>query len=205
MQETENGLICDRAFFESLAENGWDEQAFGKYFPVLAHWGRKEMTAHYFELGDRQMVSRYNEAEKAQKLPSKIRDKIEFLVKIRLDQLCQPDHETGAQAFRFLVRPPQILLSQKLLWRSADQMWNCIGDRSTDHNWYTKRSILSSVIGSTSLVWLGDEGDFTQTYAFLSRRIENVMQFEKFKAELPDISGAFETSVASLASWRYGK
>jgi ubiquinone biosynthesis protein COQ9 len=45
--------------------------------------------------------------------------------------------------------------------------------------------ILGSVYSATVLYWLGDSSpDFTNTWAFLDRRIEDVMRFEKSKAQL---------------------
>jgi ubiquinone biosynthesis protein COQ9 len=53
-----------------------------------------------------------------------------------------------------------------------------------DLNHYTKRAILSGVYGSTLMAFLDDESaDFAETHAFLERRIDNVMQFEKAKAK----------------------
>ena len=50
-------------------------------------------------------------------------------------------------------------------------------------NWYTKRATLAGVYSSTVLYWLGDDSEGHEaTWAFLDRRIENVMQIEKMKA-----------------------
>ena len=47
---------------------------------------------------------------------------------------------------------------------------------------YSKRTILAAVYGSTMAVFLNDESeDFTETRAFLARRIEQVMHFESWK------------------------
>ena len=68
-------------------------------------------------------------------------------------------------------------------WRSADRMWRLAGDTATDLNHYTKRVTLSAVYGSTLSVFVHDDSEnFADTRAFLDRRIENVMQFEKLKA-----------------------
>ena len=60
-----------------------------------------------------------------------------------------------------------------------------LGDTSEDVNWYTKRATLSAVYSSTVLFWLGDTSEgHAETWAFLDRRIENVMQIEKVKAQV---------------------
>jgi ubiquinone biosynthesis protein COQ9 len=72
----------------------------------------------------------------------------------------------------------------KLIWGTADHIWNALGDTSRDYNWYTKRATLSAVYSSTALYWLGDDSpDHMATWAFLDRRIEDVMQIEKLKAK----------------------
>jgi ubiquinone biosynthesis protein COQ9 len=63
-------------------------------------------------------------------------------------------------------------------------MWRLAGDTATDFNHYTKRMTLGAVYVSTLLAWLDDQSEgFADTAAFLDRRIDNVMRFEKWKAE----------------------
>jgi len=73
----------------------------------------------------------------------------------------------------------------KIGWRSADLMWRLAGDTATDYNHYTKRTILGSIYAATLAVFIEDESEGKeQTRAFLERRIEGVMKFEKVKAKL---------------------
>ena len=70
---------------------------------------------------------------------------------------------------------------------TTDKIWNALGDTSEDVNWYTKRATLSAVYSTTLLFWLGDDSERSvDTWAFLDRRIDNVMQFETVKAKLKD-------------------
>jgi ubiquinone biosynthesis protein COQ9 len=80
----------------------------------------------------------------------------------------------------------------KLLWRTVDAMWRAIGDTSTDFNFYTKRGILAGVYSATLMRWFNDtsEGE-TATGEFLDRRIEDVMKFEKFKAQVKKETAKF--------------
>lgn len=78
--------------------------------------------------------------------------------------------------------PSNLVTGSKGLWSAADAIWSALGDKSTDYNWYTKRMTLAAVLGSTHTAWMGTD-DPDQIDAFLDRRIENVMQFEKFKAQ----------------------
>jgi len=93
----------------------------------------------------------------------------------------------------------------KQIWQAADIIWRAIGDTSTDVNYYSKRAILSSVIGSTLPVWLADHSDEkTQGRAFLDARIENVMSFEKMKWQVKSKTKDFPNPAEILGQIRYG-
>ena len=113
----------------------------------------------------------------------KIREKIRDLVLYRLDAVAGQE-EALRRAMAVGALPQNARAAMRGAWKSADVMWRLAGDTATDYNHYTKRAILSSVYGSTLLVWLDDETDGKEeTKAFLDRRIDNVMQFEKAKAQ----------------------
>ena len=113
----------------------------------------------------------------------KIREKIRALVWRRLE-IMGPAREAMRRALAILVMPQNIPLGLRISWRSADLMWRIAGDTSTDFNHYTKRMTLGAVYASTLLVWLDDQSEgWQETSAFLDRRIDDVMKFEKFKAQ----------------------
>lgn len=114
----------------------------------------------------------------------KIREKITTAVRLRLE-LAEPHKEASIRAARFLSMPRNSGLAAKHLWRTVDIMWRAAGDVATDFNHYSKRLILSGVYSSTFLYWLNDTSEgHADTWAFLDRRISDVMQFEKVKARL---------------------
>jgi ubiquinone biosynthesis protein COQ9 len=113
----------------------------------------------------------------------KIREKIRALIWKRLE-IMGPAREAVRRALAILAMPQNLPLALRISWRSADLMWRIAGDTSTDFNHYTKRMTLGAVYASTLLSWLDDESEgWTDTAAFLDRRIDNVMEFEKFKAQ----------------------
>jgi ubiquinone biosynthesis protein COQ9 len=113
----------------------------------------------------------------------KIREKIRALVWHRLEVM-GPAREAVRRALAILAMPQNLPLAVRMSWRTADLMWRIAGDTTTDFNHYTKRMTLGAVYGSTLLVWLDDQSEgWTETAAFLDRRIDDVMKFEKFKAE----------------------
>ena len=113
----------------------------------------------------------------------KIREKITFSVRARLDAI--RDKEAVRRGATLMALPQHAAEGTGLVWGTCDRIWAAIGDSSADVNWYTKRLTLSSVYSATVLYWLGDNSPNHQdTWTFLDRRIENVMQFEKFKAQV---------------------
>jgi ubiquinone biosynthesis protein COQ9 len=124
----------------------------------------------------------------------KIREKIRALVWRRLEVM-GPAREAVRRALAILAMPQNVPLALRVGWRTADMMWRVAGDTSTDFNHYTKRMTLGAVYGSTLLVWLDDQSEgWTDTAAFLDRRIDDVMKFEKFKADWRGSSEHFSLS-----------
>ncbi|MEO5865994.1 MAG: COQ9 family protein [Sphingomonas sp.] len=114
----------------------------------------------------------------------KVREKITALVEARLAILA-PQRESLRRALGVLAMPRNVATAAKLGWRAADLMWRAAGDTATDYNHYSKRAILAAVYGATITVFLDDDSEgHADTRAFLARRIEGIMRFEKTKAGL---------------------
>jgi ubiquinone biosynthesis protein COQ9 len=112
----------------------------------------------------------------------KIRARITALVEARLD-LVAVDIEALRRALAVLALPQNLPRAARLNWRAADAMWRAAGDTATDFNHYTKRAILGGVYAATVVTMMGDESEGrADTRAFLGRRIEGIMRFEKVKA-----------------------
>jgi ubiquinone biosynthesis protein COQ9 len=116
--------------------------------------------------------------------PLKIREKIRTLVLFRLDAVAH-QKEALRRAQAIMAMPQNIGRAVRLGWRSADAMWRLAGDTATDYNHYTKRMTLGSIYAATLAVYVGDTSeDHAETKAFIDRRIEGIMKFEKAKARL---------------------
>jgi len=112
----------------------------------------------------------------------KIRARITALVEARL-ALLAPYRDALRRALAILAMPQNLARASKLGWRAADAMWRAAGDTATDYNHYTKRMTLGSVYAATIAVFVQDESEeWADTRAFLARRIEGIMRFEKAKA-----------------------
>jgi ubiquinone biosynthesis protein COQ9 len=145
--------------------------------------GVADLVTLYSETIDQSMEERLAASHVTE---ARIRDRIRQAIQTRLS-LLRPHKEAARRAAAFLSLPPNAPLAAKLLWQSADRMWRGIGDTATDFNFYTKRTILIGVYSATLVRWFNDQSeDEADTNAFLDRRIEDVMRFEKFKARLKE-------------------
>ncbi|NNC59709.1 MAG: COQ9 family protein [Erythrobacter sp.] len=120
----------------------------------------------------------------AEKLAAlKIRERIRTLVQYRLDAVAGQE-EAVRRAIAIMAMPQNAAEGIWLGWRSADLMWRLAGDTATDYNHYTKRTILAGIYAATLTVFIDDESEGkVDTRAFLERRIDGVMRFEKAKAQ----------------------
>jgi len=122
----------------------------------------------------------------------KIRERIATAVMVRLRQNTA-HREAIRRALAVYAMPWNSVAGMKNLYATVDAMWHAAGDTSTDYNFYTKRMLLSKVYTTTLYVWLDDPSpNLENTEAFLRRRIENVMQIEKFKAKAKESFGKLE-------------
>ncbi len=165
----------DRAIAMAAAELGVSAERGRIAFPD----GPVQMIDAWFDWVDRHMLAAFP-PERIDAM--KVRERISALLTHRFETL-RPHKEALRRALAMLAMPQNALAAGRLAWRSADRIWRVAGDRATDYNHYTKRTILIGVYGSTTLVFLDDESeDFAVTRAFLARRIDDVMRFEKAKA-----------------------
>ncbi len=112
----------------------------------------------------------------------KVRERITALVTFRLDQIAGRE-EALRGALIEMAKPWNVPAATRLAWHSADAMWRLAGDTATDYNHYTKRAILGSIYAATLAVMAEDKSeDREETRAFLTRRIDGIMRFEKAKA-----------------------
>ncbi len=134
----------------------------------------------------------------------KIREKITACIHLRF-ALNGEHKEAVHRAVTTLAMPSMAGEAAKANWRMADACWKGIGDTSTDYNYYTKRMTLSAVYASSLIYWLNDTSkDHQDTWAFIDRRIENVMQFEKVKAKVRSATENAPSLTRFLGRLRYG-
>lgn len=133
----------------------------------------------------------------------KIRERIRTLVAFRLEAVAHID-EAVRRALAIMAQPQNAARALKLGWHSADVMWRLAGDTATDYNHYTKRAILAGIYSATLAVFVNDDSEGkADTYAFLDRRIDGVMRFEKIKARLTGKDRELPSLTRFLGRLRY--
>lgn len=198
------------AFPAQAARLGWNDAAFkaaceevqlsAGEAALACPRGAADLFDAFADRADRAMLDGLEDLD----LPNmRIRDKVRAAVQLRL-QAQAPYKEAARAMTHALSVPTRAPQAARLLWRTADRIWRALGDTSTDENFYSKRAILSGVLASTYGRWFSDNSaDSEPTWAFLSDRIENVMQFEKFKARLKPLSEGLQSAVGIAARFRY--
>lgn len=197
--------IADAAIFD-----GWSGQAVANAAeaegadPAVAAFafqgGAMAMIAAWIASVDRAMEQALSPAALAG-LP--IRERIRTLVQFRLDRI-GGRQEALRRALAIMAQPQNARRTLKLGWRSADRMWRLAGDTATDYNHYTKRATLAALYASTLAVFAFDESEGRgDTRAFLDRRIEDVMRFEKAKHRLLHDRGESFSVARFLGRLRY--
>ena len=150
--------------------------------------GVRDLIAFFEAETDRRMVEAFAEIDLAS---LRIRDRITIAVRTRFE-LCAPYQEACRRLVAYYALPGNAFAGLQAMYRSVNLMWCAAGDTATDFNFYTKRGLLAGVYGSTILFWLNDKSeDCADTWAFLDRRIANVM-------EIQEVRGRAERSLDAL-------
>jgi ubiquinone biosynthesis protein COQ9 len=143
--------------------------------------GPMDMIAGFVESVDAAMAAHFADGSLGK---CKVRERIRALVWFRLQQLNGLE-EAIARALAIQAMPQHAARALKLGWASADAMWRLAGDVATDYNHYSKRAILAGIYAASLGVYVNDDSaGKADAAAFLDRRIDGVMRFEKAKAQL---------------------
>ena len=133
----------------------------------------------------------------------KIRQRITALVEARLAIMAR-QREALRRAQTVLAMPQNVVAATRLGWRAADGIWRAAGDNAADFSHYTKRATLGAIYAATLLVFVNDESEgWADTRAFLARRIDEVMRFEKAKAKMAERAEMRFDPVRFLGRLRY--
>ena len=177
------------AALPSVAFEGWSDSVFRAAVsetgidPVRAAAacpGRSvDLALAFHQRGDARMLEMLEAADLS---GMRFRERVAAAVKFRLQGVAEFREQVRRGTALFAV-PLHTHRGAKAMWDTADCIWNALGDGSNDINWYSKRAILTGVLGASVLFWVGDHSESSEaTWRFIDRRIDDVMKFEKLKA-----------------------
>lgn len=167
-----------------------------------------------FPGGPREAVEAYLQMADARMLDSlaavdgdslKIRARIAKAVRTRLENAAD-ERDVVRRTLSLLATPAYARVSARSLYRTVDAIWYWAGDTATDFNFYTKRGLLAGVYFSTLLYWLNDDSpDSEETWAFLDRRIADVMRIPKLTGRLRGLADRLPSPLRAMRRCRTGQ
>ena len=179
------------ATLPNVVFDGWSLQALRDGTEMAGHQpsaltrafpgGVPDAIEHFADWTDREMLNRLD----TRSLDTmKVREKIALAVRTYFEVLA-PYREAKRRQISYLAMPQNLPLGLRLLHRTVDAMWFAAGDTATDYNHYTKRALLAAVVSSATFYWLDDQSeDHAETWAFIDRRLADVMSVGKATASL---------------------
>jgi ubiquinone biosynthesis protein COQ9 len=186
------------AILNHVPFDGWTDialQAAGQETGIAADrilnafpGGAREVLIFWHDVADQQMIAAMERPEIA---TLRTRERIAAAIRTRLS--ANFAHREAVRAgCTVLLMPQNTAVASKLLYNTVNAIWYAVGDKSTDHNFYTKRGLLAAVYSATVMYWLNDKSsDCAATWSFLDRRIADVMK-------IPQILGQATSRLRSI-------
>lgn len=186
----------DRTLREAAKATSLSEAELKAAFPR----GIIDIVVYYADDADRRMSEAMAGVDLA---PLKVRERVKLGVRKRIEAVGD-SKEASRRAAAVFALPQNAIDAMQSVYRSVDAIWKAVGDTSADFNFYTKRALLAGVYTSTMLHWFADTSEGAKdTWAFLDRRIDEVMQIEKFKATAGKFLEGLPNPLTILGSFRY--
>ena len=177
----------ETTLMNAAAAAGFERDEALRAFPG----GRREAVECYLRMADERMLAKLADVDPA---TLKIRERITLAVRTRLEA-AEGERDVILRTLSLLATPAYSKVATRSLYETVNTIWYWAGDTATDFNFYTKRGLLAGVYTSTLLFWLNDDSpDHAETWAFLDRRIADVMRipqvtqrFKKIRQRLPNL------------------
>jgi ubiquinone biosynthesis protein COQ9 len=172
-----------RTLLHAAADCGIDADTARRLVPALGD----SLLDWLDDWADRQMLAAVG-GEDLTRLP--VHRRVARLVRARLEAL-GPHREALRRAVAARALPQNVPTAGQALWRTVDLIWEAVGlggGPAEGWSWYTRRASLAGVLAATGIYWLDDASEgHVETWAFLDRRIDDVMRIGKLRARLEDM------------------
>ncbi|GBD43442.1 hypothetical protein HRbin40_00915 [bacterium HR40] len=177
----------EHTFRRAIADAGIDPATARRLFPQ----GPAALLDWLDDWADRRMLAAVAE-EDLTKLP--VRRRIARLVRARFEALA-PYREAVRRAVLARGLPRHLPGGVAALWRTCDRIWKKAGfddAESEGANGYTRRILLAGVLVATLFYWLEEDSEgYRDTWAFLDRRLEEVVNLGRLSARCASFARIF--------------
>jgi ubiquinone biosynthesis protein COQ9 len=174
-----------RTLHNAALDAGLDSASARRLFPR----GGDSLLEWLDDWADRRMLGAV-EGIDLQRMP--VRRRIALLVRSRLESL-SAHREAVRRAAAARGLPANLAETGRAVWTTVDLMWQAAGlggSPAEGFAYYSRRATLAGVLTSTLLYWLGDQSeDSAASWAFLDRRIEDVMRLGRLRSTVEDWAG----------------
>ena len=140
-------------------------------YELLFPNGIVDTIIHFADMSDRLMIKEFKRTDNSElRTPDKIKQLLIYRFKI-----LNPYKEAVRKSIAILALPKNSKFALNALYKTTDEIWRAVGDRSTDFSFYTKRASLASVYSTTKMSWLGSlDPDLSKLEEFIDRRLKNL-------------------------------
>jgi len=174
-----NGWV-ESAFMAGAAELGVEKVLIQRFFPG----GPRELAIHFSDWADRGMEKTLLQEDLGE---LKLRKRVSLAMRVRFQGLAQY-RDAVRSSISFSMMPKNAFVGISCMFATVDKIWYSVGDESTDFSYYTKRAILAGLVSAATFYWLNDRSDGSKdTWNFIDRRLEIVMQIPKIRARLKKV------------------
>lgn len=147
------------------------------YVSLLFNKGIDDLTGYFYQILNRSLAESFLKKN----MYTKIVDKISYLIELKLD-LYDSHRRAIPLLVQYNIAPQNLRQTQSFLWQTCDQIWFLAGDKSTDYNYYTKRTLLGYVYTSSVMYWLSDESaNYAETKKFIRCKLQEVLKLGQWK------------------------
>jgi ubiquinone biosynthesis protein COQ9 len=184
-----------RTLHNAALDAGLDAATARRLFPR----GGDSLLAWLDDWADRRMLAAVESVD-LERMP--VRRRIALLVRSRLEPL-SAHREAVRRAAAARGLPGNLAGTGQSVWRTVDLMWQAAGlggSPAEGFAYYSRRATLAGVLTSTLLYWLGDQSeDCAASWAFLDRRIEDVMRIGRVRSTIESWTSRLTGSRPSAA------
>lgn len=126
-----------------------------------------------------------------------LHDRISKIIRIRLEMQI-PYISKWPQALSIQANPLNLPTAFKQRAILMDEIWHAAGDRSTDLDWYAKRTLLGGIYAATELYMLTDYSpEFRSTWTFLDCRVSDALDCRKTAQEAAQLATAIGAGIGN--------